>query len=192
MDESNLTCDKRFGADGILQTVETRRAYRELVISTPGLSECASGVILYDETIRQNWADGVSLVKAIQDADIAPGITVDAGAKDFAGNACEKITEGLDGLRERLREYFEMGARFARWRAVIPIGEGRPSDASVEANALARYAALYQVAGQPAVKIWAGDDKNKSSAQTALLHRARCNLLARQGRYTCATEAIGA
>ena len=149
MDESNGTCDKRFAAAGIPQTVEARRAYRELIITTPGLSECVSGVILYDETIRQNRADGTPFVKLIQNAGIVPGIKVDTGAKDLAGHAGEKVTEGLDGLRERLREYFEMGARFAKWRAVIAIGERRPSRACIEANAhaLARYATLCQEAG---------------------------------------------
>ncbi len=149
MDESNATCDKRFAAAGIAQTVEARRAYRELIITTPGLSECVSGVILYDETIRQSRPDGAPFIKLIQNAGIVPGIKVDTGAKDLAGRPNEKITEGLDGLRERLREYFEMGARFAKWRAVIAIGEGRPSRACIEANvhALARYAALCQEAG---------------------------------------------
>ena len=322
MDESNGTCDKRFAAAGIPQTVDARRAYRELIITAPGLSECVSGVILYDETIRQSRADGTPFVKLIQNAGIVPGIKVDTGAKDLAGHASEKVTEGLDGLRERLREYFEMGARFAKWRAVIAIAERRPSRACIEANAhaLARYAALCQEAGvvpivepetimdgrhsmaacagttetvlrilfaclaeqgvalealilkpnmvlpgsaslerptaaavaeatcsvlrrvvpaevpgvaflsggqsgelasarlnamnaspspnaaapwtltfsyaraiqQPALEIWAGQDANKSRAQAALLHRARCNRAARQGRYSPATEASGA
>src|SRR5271154_6169883 len=103
MDESNGTCDKRFAGAGIPQTVEARRAYRELIITTPGLFECVSGVILYDETIRQSRADGTPFVKLIQNAGIVPGIKVDTGAKDLAGHASEKVTEGLDGLRERLR-----------------------------------------------------------------------------------------
>ena len=149
MDESNPTCNKRFARLGIPQTEEARRAYRELIVSTPGLGESISGVILYDETIRQRTKDGTSFVKVITDAGIIPGIKVDAGAKDMAGHPGEKITEGLDGLRGRLAEYSQMGARFAKWRAVIALGEGIPSQAVIEANAhtLARYAALCQEAG---------------------------------------------
>jgi fructose-bisphosphate aldolase, class I len=149
MDESNPTCNKRFAKLGIPQTEEARRAYRELIVSTPRLGECISGAILYDETIRQRKKDGASFVKALTDAGIIPGIKVDAGAKDMAAHPGEKITEGLDGLRDRLKEYFQMGARFAKWRAVITIGEGIPSRGCIEANAqaLARYAALCQEAG---------------------------------------------
>ena len=150
MDKSNPTCDKRFAAVGIPQTVEARRAYRELIVTTPGLGECISGVILYDETIRQQTKDGTPFLKVIADAGIIPGIKVDTGAKDMAGHPGEKITEGLDGLRERLQEYFEMGARFAKWRGVITIGGGGlPSRGCLEANAqaLARYGTLCQEAG---------------------------------------------
>jgi len=149
MDESNPTCNKRFAALGIPQTIDFRRSYREMIITTPGLSECISGVILYDETIRQQKKDGTPFIKAITDLGIIPGIKVDTGAKDMAGHRGEKITEGLDGLRDRLREYLQMGARFAKWRAVIAIGNGIPSRACIEANshALARYAALCQEAG---------------------------------------------
>jgi len=149
MDESNPTCDKRFAKQGIPQTEEARRAYRELIITTPGLGECISGTILYDETIRQRKKDGTLFIKAIIDAGIIPGIKVDTGAKDLAGHPGEKITEGLDGLRDRLKEYFQMGARFAKWRAVITVGDRIPSQGCVEANAqaLARYAALCQEAG---------------------------------------------
>jgi fructose-bisphosphate aldolase class I len=149
MDESNPTCNKRFAKLGIPQTVEARRAYRELIVTTPNLSECISGAILYDETIRQQKKDGTPFVKAVTDAGIIPGIKVDAGAKDLAGFPGEKITEGLDGLRERLAEYSKMGARFAKWRAVIAVGDGIPSRGCIEANAqaLARYAALCQEAG---------------------------------------------
>jgi fructose-bisphosphate aldolase class I len=149
MDESNPTCNKRFARLGIPQTVEARRAYRELIVTTPGLGECISGAILYDETIRQQKKDGTQFVKAITDAGIIPGIKVDAGAKDLAGHPGEKITEGLDGLRERLAEYSKMGARFAKWRAVITVGDGIPSRGCIEANAqaLARYAASCQEAG---------------------------------------------
>ena len=149
MDESNPTCNKRFAAAGIPQTEEFRRSYREMIITTPGLGECISGLILYDETIRQQKKDGTLFIKAITDLGIIPGIKVDAGAKDMAGHPGEKITEGLDGLRDRLWEYFQMGARFAKWRAVIAIGNGIPSRGCIEANAhaLARYAALCQEAG---------------------------------------------
>lgn len=149
MDESNPTCNKRFAVLGIPQTEEARRAYRELIITTPGLGESISGVILYDETIRQKKKDGVSFVKTLADAGIIPGIKVDIGAKDMAGHPGEKITEGLDGLRDRLAEYSQMGARFAKWRAVIAVGDDIPSQGCIEANAqaLARYAALCQEAG---------------------------------------------
>ncbi len=149
MDESNPTCNKRFAKLSIPQTVEARRAYRELIIATRGLGDSISGVILYDETIRQQKKDGIPFVKVITDAGIIPGIKVDTGAKDMAGHSGEKITEGLDGLRARLQEYFEMGARFAKWRAVIALGNGIPTRGCLEANAqaLARYAALCQEAG---------------------------------------------
>jgi fructose-bisphosphate aldolase, class I len=149
MDESNPTCNKRFAALGIAQNVETRRAYRELIVTTPGLGECIGGAILYDETIRQQKSDGTSFIKVLIEAGIIPGIKVDAGAKELAGHPGEKVTEGLDGLRDRLAEYSKMGARFAKWRAVIAIGDGIPSWGSIEANAhaLARYAALCQEAG---------------------------------------------
>ncbi len=149
MDESNPTCNKRFAAQGIPQTVEARRAYREMIVTTPGLGECISGAILYDETIRQQKKDGTPFVKAIKDAGIVPGIKVDTGAKEMAGHAGEKVTEGLDGLRDRLAEYAQMDARFAKWRAVITIADGIPSRGCIEANAhtLARYAALCQEAG---------------------------------------------
>jgi fructose-bisphosphate aldolase class I len=149
MDESNPTCNKRFAKLGIPQTEETRRAYREMIVTTPELGACISGAILYDETIRQRKKDGTPFVKAILDAGIIPGIKVDTGAKDLAGHPGEKITEGLDGLRDRLAEYFQMGARFAKWRAVIVVGDGLPSRSGLEANAhaLARYAALCQESG---------------------------------------------
>ncbi|BBP00826.1 class I fructose-bisphosphate aldolase [Sulfuriferula nivalis] len=149
MDESNPTCNKRFARLGIPQTVDARRAYRELLITTPNLGVCISGAILYDETIRQTTSKGIPFVQAVIDAGIIPGVKVDAGAKDMAGHPSEKVTEGLDGLRERLKEYAQMGLRFAKWRAVIVIEEGLPSRACIEANAhaLARYAALCQEAG---------------------------------------------
>ena len=149
MDESNPTCNKRFASLGIPQTVEARRAYRELIVTTPQLGECIGGAILYDETIRQQKKDGTPFIRVLIEAGIIPGIKVDAGAKELAGHPGEKVTEGLDGLRGRLAEYSKMGARFAKWRAVIAIGDGIPSWGSIEANAhaLARYAALCQEAG---------------------------------------------
>jgi len=149
MDESTGTCNKRFQEHGIPQTVEARKAYRELIVTTPGLGESIGGAILYDETIRQKKDDGTPFVKVLIDAGIIPGIKVDRGAKELAGHPGEKVTEGLDGLRDRLQEYFQMGARFAKWRAVIAIGEGLPSWGAIDANAhaLARYASLCQEAG---------------------------------------------
>jgi len=149
MDESTGTCNKRFAKLGIPQTVEARRAYRELIVTTPGLGESIGGAILYDETIRQQTKDGAPFVRVLVDAGIIPGIKVDTGAKELAGHPGEKVTEGLDGLRDRLQEYFQMGARFAKWRAVIAIGRGIPSWGCIEANAhaLARYAALCQEEG---------------------------------------------
>ena len=149
MDESTPTCNKRFASLGIPQTVEARRAYRELIVTTPGLGESIGGAILYDETIRQERNDGTPFVKILIEAGIIPGIKVDTGAKELAGHPGEKVTEGLDGLRDRLQEYFQMGARFAKWRAVIAIGRGLPSWGCIEANAhaLARYAALCQEGG---------------------------------------------
>ena len=146
MDESNPTIHKRFAKVGIPQTEEARRAYRELIATTPGLNESISGAILYDETMRQKTKAGVPIVEVLTGAGIIPGIKVDAGAKDLAAHPGEKISEGLDGLRERLREYFQMGARFAKWRAVIAIGDSIPSQGCIEANAhaLARYAALFR------------------------------------------------
>src|SRR5271154_6162552 len=121
MDESNPTCNKRFAKLGIPQTEEARRAYREMIVTTPGLGDCIRGAILYDETIRQKARDGTPFIKILTDAGIIPGIKVDAGVKDMAGHPGEKITEGLDGLPARLKEYGQMGARFAKWRAVLAI-----------------------------------------------------------------------
>ena len=150
MDESTGTCNARFAAAGIPQTVEARRAYRELLVTTPGLGEAGiSGAILFDETIRQHTAAGVSFVEILQQAGIIPGIKVDLGAHELAGWPGEKVTDGLDGLRSRLAEYVALGARFAKWRAVLAIGHDRPSRPCIVANAhaLARYAALCQEAG---------------------------------------------
>ncbi|HEU5339300.1 MAG TPA: class I fructose-bisphosphate aldolase [Sulfuricaulis sp.] len=148
MDESTGTCHKRFKKAGIEETIDQRQAYRDLLVTTPGLSSHISGAILYDETIRQNTLSGVPFAQFIEKQGILPGIKVDAGAKDLAGHPGEKVTEGLDGLRERFVEYKKMGARFAKWRAVITIGPGIPSHACIQANAhaLARYAALAQEA----------------------------------------------
>jgi fructose-bisphosphate aldolase, class I len=149
MDESNPTCHKRFAALGIPQTEEARRAWRELIVTTPGLGEAISGAILFDETLYQKTRSGRPFVECLQKAGIVPGIKVDASAHALAGFPGEKVTEGLDGLRGRLKTYFELGARFAKWRAVIIIGEGIPTQGCLQANAhaLARYAALCQEAG---------------------------------------------
>jgi fructose-bisphosphate aldolase class I len=149
MDESNPTCNQRFAKLGIPQTVEARRAYRELIVTAPGLGESISGAILYDETIRQQTRSGLPFLEVLAAAGILPGIKVDAGAKVLAGHPGEKVTEGLDGLRDRLRDYYQMGARFAKWRAVLVIGDRLPSRGCLAANAhaMARYAALCQEAG---------------------------------------------
>ena len=149
MDESNATCNRRFEHLGIAPTESMRKAYRELLVTTPGLGDCISGVILYDETIRQQTRDGEPFAEAVTGAGMIPGIKVDTGAKELAGHPREKITEGLDGLRERLGEYARMGARFAKWRAVLGVGADIPSRTCIESNAeaLARYAALCQEAG---------------------------------------------
>ena len=149
MDESNPTCNKRFAKLGIPQTEEARRAYREMIVTAPGLGDCISGAILYDETIRQMTRDGTPFIKVLTDAGIIPGIKVDAGAKDMAGHPGETLTEGLTGLPARLNEYVQMGARFAKWRAVLAVGDGTPSRGCIEANAkaLAHYAVMCQEAG---------------------------------------------
>ncbi len=149
IDESSGTIKKRFDSVQVENTEANRLDYRSMMLSAPGLGEHISGAILFDETIRQKMADGSSLVQVMERAGILPGIKVDAGARPLAGFAGEKVTEGLDGLRERLAEYVELGAKFAKWRAVISIGEDIPSRACIDANAhaLARYAALCQEAG---------------------------------------------
>jgi fructose-bisphosphate aldolase, class I len=148
-DESGPTIQKRFDSIGVDSTEESRRDYRELLFRANGASDYISGVILYDETLRQKAADGTPLVDVLRDQGIIPGIKVDNSTRPLAGAPGELITEGLDGLRDRLAEYFKLGARFAKWRAVITIGEGIPSDRCISANAhaLARYAALCQEAG---------------------------------------------
>lgn len=149
IDESSNTIRKRFEAVGIQDSEEHRRAYRELLLTTPGLSEHISGAILYDETIRQSTRDGVPFTEVMKKAGIIPGIKVDQGTVPLAGFPGDLITEGLDGLRKRLQEYARMGAQFAKWRAVISISDDNPSSTAIEANchALARYAALCQEAG---------------------------------------------
>ncbi|HUR63107.1 MAG TPA: class I fructose-bisphosphate aldolase [Candidatus Thermoplasmatota archaeon] len=148
-DESTATIAKRFKDIGVENTEANRRDYRHLLFTSPDVAKAISGVILYDETLRQKAADGTPLADLLQRQGIVPGIKVDAGAKDMAGHPGEKITEGLDGLRERLAEYHKMGARFTKWRAVITIGPELPTWANLHANAhaLARYALLAQEAG---------------------------------------------
>ncbi len=148
-DESSPTIKKRFDSIGVPSTEENRRAYREILFTTPGISEFISGVILFDETLRQSTADGRPFPEVLSQQGIIPGIKVDKGAKALANAPGEKVTEGLDGLREHLDEYRSLGARFAKWRAVITIGQGIPSSYCIDANAhaLARYAALSQEAG---------------------------------------------
>lgn len=154
MDESTGTANQRFEKVGIPTTEENRRAYRELILTTPGLSDFISGAILYDETIRQSTASGIPFIQLMKDTGIIPGIKLDKGAKPLAGHPKERVTEGLDELRDRIAEYYSMGARFAKWRAVITIGKDDdnkniPSPGCIEANAhaLARYAALCQEGG---------------------------------------------
>ena len=148
-DESDGTIKKRFDSIDVESTEENRRAYRDLLFTTPGAEEHISGVILFDETIRQSSADGTPFPELLESKGVIPGIKVDKGAKDLAHAPGEKITEGLDGLRERLAEYVSLGARFTKWRAVITIGAGIPSEYCLwtNAHALARYAALSQEAG---------------------------------------------
>ena len=148
-DESGGTIKRRFDSINVESTEENRRNYREMLFRTAGASEYISGVILFDETIRQNGADGTPMVKVLEDQGIIPGIKVDKGTQALPGAPDELVTEGLDGLRDRLKEYYELGARFTKWRAVISIGDGIPSGYCVAANAhaLARYAALSQEAG---------------------------------------------
>jgi fructose-bisphosphate aldolase class I len=188
MDESTPTCNRRFAAVGIAQTKEARRTWREIIVTTPGLSDSISGAILYDETIRQQTQDGTSVVKILTDAGIVPGIKVDMGAKNLAGRPGEKITEGLDGLRDRLKEYAGMGARFAKWRAVITPGDGLPSRGCIEANAqaLARYAALCQEAGlvpivEPEVLMTGGHTLERSRGITEETLHSVFNHLYTQG-----------
>jgi fructose-bisphosphate aldolase class I len=148
-DESWPTIEKRFKAIDIESSEENRRAYRDMLFTTPGIEDFISGVILFDETVFQSTSDGTPFPKLLEEKGIIPGIKVDAGAKDLAFYPGEKVTEGLDGLRKRLQNYYEHGARFTKWRAVITIGDGIPTDYCIKANtdALARYAALSQEQG---------------------------------------------
>jgi fructose-bisphosphate aldolase class I len=152
-DESDGTIKKRFDSIEVESTEETRRAYRDLLFTTPGMEEHISGVILFDETIRQTSADGTPFPKLLEDKSVIPGIKVDKGAKVLALADGETVTEGLDGLRDRLAEYVELGARFAKWRATYSIAAELPSEYCVwvNAHALARYAALCQEAGLVAI-----------------------------------------
>lgn len=145
-DESSPTIKKRFDTIDTESSEENRRRYREMLFTAPDLADCIGGVILYDETIRQSTSDGVPFATYLNDLGMIAGIKVDKGAKPLAGFPGETITEGLDGLRERFKDYYELGARFSKWRAVITIGDGIPTDFCLEANAhaLARYAALCQ------------------------------------------------
>src|SRR5215510_12112128 len=148
-DESSGTIKKRFDSIGVESTEENRRGYRDLLFTTEGAEEFISGVIMFDETIRQSSADGTPFPKLLESRGIIRGIKVDKGAKALAGAEDEMVTEGLDGLRERLQEYYELGARFTKWRAVISIGDGIPSDYCLwtNAHALSRFAALSQESG---------------------------------------------
>ena len=178
-DESHPTIEKRFKAINVPSTEETRRAYRELLCGAPGIGEHISGVILFDETLRQKAADGRPLAELLTLAGIIPGIKVDRGAKALAGFPGEKVTEGLDGLRERFAEYRSLGARFSKWRAVITIGEGIPTPWCLAANAhaLARFAALSQEAGlvpivEPEVLMDGDHPLERCEEVTAAAHRA--------------------
>ncbi len=149
-DESNPTCGKRFESIGVESTERNRNIYRDLLFTTSGMEEYISGVILFDETLRQSTiADGTAFPQYLKNLGVIPGIKVDKGAKELASHSGEKVTEGLDGLRDRLVEYYRLGARFAKWRAVITIGDGGiPTETCIHVNAhaLARYAALCQEA----------------------------------------------
>ena len=187
-DESTGTMDKRLHAEGLESTEEVRRQYRELIVSTPKLDNSISGVILFDETIRQNSSEGTPLRRVVADNGVTPGIKVDKGAKPLAATDGEKVTEGLDGLRDRLSEYVELGMKFTKWRAVLDIGQDRPSDRAVRANAhaLGRYAALSQEAGlvplvEPAVLMDGDHSLQAAEEATTRTLRAVFEELAAQG-----------
>ena len=187
-DESSPTMAKRLASIGLDSTEPRRRTYREMLFTTPGLSEFISGVILFDETLHQSTTDGTPFPELLQRQGIIPGIKVDGGTRPLAGFPDEVVTEGLDGLRDRLSGYAAAGARFAKWRAVIRIGGDRPTDACIEANAhaLARYAALAQEAGlmpivEPEVLMDGPHDLVRCAAVTERTLRAVYTQLARQG-----------
>jgi fructose-bisphosphate aldolase, class I len=174
-DESSGTCEKRFKSVGVDCTEENRRTYRNLLFSTPGVEQYLSGVILFDETARQKAADGTPIPQYLAKKGIAPGIKVDKGTLNLPFTKEEKVTEGLDGLQKRMKEYFDMGCRFAKWRAVITIGEGMPTHACLYANAhaLARYAAICQEASivpmiEPEVLL----DGNHTAERSEEVHEA--------------------
>jgi fructose-bisphosphate aldolase class I len=184
-DESNSTMTKRLEGVGVDSTEDSRRRFRELLFTTPEAERHISGVILYDETLRQQASDGTPFPELLAGRDMIPGIKVDTGAKPLAGTEDETVTEGLDGLRERLAEYHELGARFAKWRAVISIGDGLPSRYAISANAhaLGRYAALCQEAAivpivEPEVMMEGDHTIDRSEEATeATLHAVFAELL---------------
>ena len=194
-DESAPTIKRRFDSIGLESTEESRRTWRELLITAPGGGESLSGMILFDETLRQSTSDGAPFPQALEVQGILPGIKVDTGAKDLAGHPGEKVTEGLDGLRGRLAEYVELGAKFAKWRAVITIGaDGRPSAACIHANAhaLARYAALCQEAGvvpivEPEVLMDGDHTIERSHEVTVRTQQAMYAEMAAQGVHLAGT-----
>ncbi len=188
MDESVGTCNRRLAEFGITQTEESRRRYRELLVTAPGLSDSISGAILFDETLHQKTHDGVPFIDVLRAAGILVGIKVDAGAKALAGCPGERVTEGLDGLRERLAHYASLGVRFAKWRAVLAVGGELPSRACtlVNAHALARYAAMCQEAQlvpivEPEVLMDGGHTLARSSDVTAEVLHQVFEQLYRQG-----------
>ncbi len=193
-DESTATMTKRLEAAGSESSEDSRLRLRELLVTTPGVEEQISGMILYDETIRQTASDGRPFCELLSDRGMLPGIKVDTGAKALAAAEGEKVTEGLDGLRERLADYHELGARFAKWRAVIAIGDGLPSDLCIDVNAhaLARYAALCQEAGivpivEPEVLMDGDHDIDRAERETEATLRA---VFAALADHRVAPEAI--
>lgn len=187
-DETVPTLTKRFDTLGIRSTEQSRRTYREMLFTCPGAAEFVSGAIMYDETIRQKSANGKPLAEALADQGILPGIKVDTGAKPLAGSPGETVTEGLDGLRDRLGEYQGMGARFAKWRAVIHVTDTLPSAAcvSVNAHALARYASLCQEQGlvpivEPEVLMDGSHTIKRCEEVTAIVLHAVFHTLFKQG-----------
>ena len=187
-DESSGTIKKRFDAIGVDSTEDNRRDYREMLFrSSEAMNQYISGVILYDETIWQDAKDGTPLIRLIEQSGAIPGIKVDEGTQALPMCPGELVTVGLDKLAERLKKYYERGARFAKWRAVIDIGSGNPSMTAinVKAHALARYAALCQAAPQ---KAWSGKAENVAAGQTAFSHRARMNGLAAKGEWQSSLE----